>query len=168
MKTVEIPDHSDMIEKMIGMLELRPQETAIVTIDMHRGHLDSQVATMPAKAEDAERVIKAAKDALDFARRNHIPVIHVILVWRMIPGIGSEAMSVPFWAAMSAITEENRLSPGRKSTIEDHNIEGSPGTAIIPELYDKRDHVINNKKRLRPTIAARTMFPPFSLDLLEF
>ncbi len=169
MKTVEILDRSDMIEKMMALLELRPQETAIVTIDMHRGHLDSQVATMPVKAEDAARVIKAAKDALDFARRIRIPIIHVILVWRKIAGIGSEAMSVPFWAAMSAITEEeNRLSPGRKSTIDDHNIEGSPGTAIIPELYDERDLVINNKKRLRPTIAARTMFPPFSLELLEF
>ncbi len=149
MKTVEILDRSDMIEKMMGLLELRPQDTAIVTIDMHRGHLDSQVATMPATAEDAARVIKAAKDALDFARGNRVPIIHVILVWRKIPGLGSEGMSVPFWAAMSAITEEeNRLSPGRKSTVDDHNIEGSPGTAIIPELYDERDYVIDNKKRL--------------------
>ncbi len=149
MKTVEILDRSDMIEKMMGLLELRPQDTAIVTIDMHRGHLDSQVATMPAKPEDAARVITAATDALDFARGNGIPIIHVILVWRKIPGLGSEGMSVPFWAAMSAITEEeNRLSPGRKSTVDDHNIEGSPGTAIIPELYDERDYVIDNKKRL--------------------
>ena len=149
MKTVEILDRSDMIEKMMGLLELRPQDTAIVTIDMHRGHLDSQVATMPAKPEDAARVITAATDALDFARGNGIPIIHVILVWRKIPGLGSEGMSVPFWAAMSAITEkENRLSPGRKSTVDDHNIEGSPGTAIIPELYDGRDYVIDNKKRL--------------------
>ncbi len=59
MKTVEILDRSDMVEKMMGLLELRPQDTAIVTIDMHRGHLDSQVATMPAKTEDAERVIEA-------------------------------------------------------------------------------------------------------------
>ncbi|MFB3118864.1 MAG: cysteine hydrolase [Myxococcota bacterium] len=149
MKTVEILDRSDMIEKMMGLLELRPQDTAIVTIDMHRGHLDSQVATMPAKPEDAARVITAATDALDFARGNGIPIIHVILVWRKIPGLGSEGMSAPFWAAMSAITEEeNRLSPGRKSTVDDHNIEGSPGTAIIPELYDERDYVIDNKKRL--------------------
>ncbi len=149
MKTVEILDRSDMIEKMMGLLELRPRDTAIVTIDMHRGHLDPRVATMPAKPEDAARVITAATDALDFARANGVPIIHVILIWRKIPGLGSEGMSVPFWAAMSAITEEeNRLSPGRKSTVDDHNIEGSPGTAIIPELYDERDYVIDNKKRL--------------------
>ncbi len=149
MKTVEILDRSDMVEKMMGLLELRPRDTAIVTIDMHRGHLDPRVATMPAKPEDAARVITAATDALDFARANGVPIIHVILVWRKIPGLGSEGMSAPFWAAMSAITEEeNRLSPGLKSTVDDHNIEGSPGTAIIPELYDERDYVIDNKKRL--------------------
>lgn len=81
-------------------------------------------------------MIKAAKDALDFARRNRIPIIHVILVWWKIPDIGSEAMSVPFWAAMSAITEEeNRLSPGRKSTIDDHNIEGSPGAKPVMPVW---------------------------------
>ena len=149
MTSVEIVDRSDMIGKMMGHLELRPQETAIVTIDMHRGHLDPSVATMPASAEDAERVIGAAKEVIEFARGYNVPVIHVILIWRKIPGLGSEGMSAPFWAAMSAISEEeNRLSPGRKSTVDDHNIEGKPGTEIIPDLYKDGDYVINNKKRL--------------------
>jgi len=57
--------------------------------------------------------------------------------------------SAPFWAALSEITdEENRLTLGRKSTVNDHNIEGSPGTEIIPELYADTDYVIDNKKRL--------------------
>ena len=148
-RTVEILDRTDMVGKMHELLELKPRETAIVTVDMHRGHLDPEVATMPAKAEDSARVIANAKEVLDFARGQGVPVIHVILVYRKIPGLGSEGMTAPFWAALSEITdEENRLTLGRKSTVNDHNIEGSPGTEIIPELYADTDFVIDNKKRL--------------------
>ena len=149
MSNISIVDRSDYQEKMLSYLELRPAETAIVTIDMHRGHLDMDVATMPAKQEDAERVINNATVALQHARTLGVPVIHVILVYRKIPGLGSEGMVNPFWAALHKIVdEENRLTPGRRSTVNDHNIEGEPTTEIIPELYAQGDYVINNKKRL--------------------
>lgn len=149
MTTVEILDRSDMVEKMLGLLELRASETAVVTVDMHRGHLDPSIATLPASAEDCQRVINSARDALGFARGHGIPVIHVVLAFRRIPGLGNEGMSAPFWAAMSEIKDkEDRLAPGRKSTIDDHNIIGSPGTEIIPELVEESDYVIDNKKRL--------------------
>lgn len=128
---------------------MNPRETGIVTIDMHRGHLDMDVATMPAKPEDATRVIANARAALDFSRQLGIPVIHVVLVYRKIRNLGSEGMVSPFWKAMHAAqTETDRLTPGRKSTVREHNIEGSPGTQIIPQLYREGDYVINNKKRL--------------------
>lgn len=149
MTTVEIVDRSDYREKMLNSLELRPKETAIVTVDMHRGHLDMDIATMPAKPEDAERVITNAADILNYARKLNVPVIHVILVYRRLPGIGSEGMANPFWTSLHKINDEaNRLTPGRKSTVRDHNIMGEPTTEIIPELYAQTDHVIDNKKRL--------------------
>ena len=46
---IEIVDRSSMIAKLNEGVVLRPRETAIVTIDMHRGHLDMEVATMAAK-----------------------------------------------------------------------------------------------------------------------
>jgi nicotinamidase-related amidase len=122
---------------------------AVVTIDMHRWHLDMDVATMPTKPEDAKRVIGSARAALDFARSVKLPIVHVVLVYRRIPGVGSEGMTNPFWKAMHAAQNElDRLTPGRKSTVREHNVEGSPGTQIIPELYREGDYVINNKKRL--------------------
>ena len=48
MTTVTLIDRSAMIEKLMSKLELIPKETAIVTVDMHRGHLDPEVATQPA------------------------------------------------------------------------------------------------------------------------
>ena len=149
MTTVEIVDRSSRIGKLRDGLVLKPRETAIVTIDMHRGHLDPKVATMAAKPEDSTRVIAAAKELLDFARSCGVPVIHVKLVYRKIPGIGSEGMTQPFWHALhEMVSEEDRLTPGRRSTVDGHNIMGSPGTELIPELYAEGDYVIDNKKRL--------------------
>jgi nicotinamidase-related amidase len=149
MKSVDIVDRSSLLAGLQRELKLDPRETAIVTIDMHRGHLDMEVATMPAKPEDAKRVIARAKEILDFSRRRKIPVIHVVLVYRNLPGVGSEGMVSPFWKAMHAAqAETDRLTPGRRSTVREHNIEGSPGTQIIPALYRDGDYVINNKKRL--------------------
>ena len=149
MKNVEIVDRGSLVEGLYEQLFLRANETAIVAIDMHRGHLDMEVATMPAKPEDARRVIANAKQVLDFSRKAKIPVVHVVLVYRRIPGIGSEGMVSPFWKALHAAqAETDRLTPGRRSTVREHNVEGSPGTQIIPDLYREGDYVINNKKRL--------------------
>jgi nicotinamidase-related amidase len=149
MKPVDIVDRSSLIFGLYKQLELKPAETAIITIDMHRGHLDMDVATMPAKPEDARRVIANARAVLDHARKIGVPVVHVILVYRKLKGIGSEGMTNPFWKALHAAqAETDRLTPGRKSTVREHNIEGSPGTEIIPELSPRGDYVIDNKKRL--------------------
>jgi nicotinamidase-related amidase len=149
MKSVEIVDRSSLLAGLYKELNLERKKTAIVAIDMHRGHLDMEVATMPAKPEDARRVIANANAVLDFSRAAGIPVIHVVLVYRRLKNIGSEGMTSPFWKAMhAALGETDRLTPGRKSTVREHNIEGSPGTQIIPELYQPSDYVINNKKRL--------------------
>ena len=149
MSQVPIVDRSTLISGLFKQLDLKPAETAVITIDMHRGHLDMDVATMPAKPEDAKRVIANARAALDFCRGRNIPVIHVVLVYRRLAGLGSEGMTSPFWKAMHAAQgDTDRLTPGRKSTVREHNIEGSPGTQIIPELYQDGDYVINNKKRL--------------------
>jgi nicotinamidase-related amidase len=149
MTNVAIVDRSSLMKGLYRELALRAEETAIVTIDMHRGHLDMEVATMPAKPEDAKRVIASAREALEFARKARIPVIHVVLVYRRLPGIGSEGMRSHFWKSLHAAqAETDRLTPGRRSTVREHNIEGSPGTQIIPELYREGDYLIDNKKRL--------------------
>src|SRR5215210_3388751 len=102
MKSVEIVDRSSLVAGLYKQLQLDRKKTAIVAIDMHRGHLDMDVATMPAKPEDAKRVIANAKAVLDFSRAAGIPVIHVVLVYRKLKNIGSEGMTSPFWKAMHA------------------------------------------------------------------
>jgi biuret amidohydrolase len=149
MTQVQMVDRSSMIAALNDELEIRPRDAAIVTIDMHRGHLDMSVATMPTNPDDAARVIANARGILDHARSLGIPVIHVKLVMRRLHNGGSETSIVPFWQALHKIGDErDRLTPGRRSTDNAHNVEGSPGCEIIPELYDESDYVIDNKKRL--------------------
>lgn len=149
MATVEIVDRSEMIRKMKALLDINPRETAIVTVDMHRGHLDPAVATMPASQQDCERVIRATERLLRGARAAGIHAVHVVTVQRLIPGLGAEGRACPFWAKLVQMAETDRWVPGKRSVLDQHNVEGSIQTQIIPSLYDKeRDYVIDNKKRL--------------------
>lgn len=149
MAAVQLVDRSSMIAALNQEIKLRPSETAIVAIDMHRGHLDMSVATMPTTPEDAKRVIGNAQKALGHARSLGVAIIHVKLVMRRLGKGGSEASNVPFWQALHKIrNNQDRLTPGRPSTVNQHNVEGSPGTEIIPELVDASDYIIDNKKRL--------------------
>jgi len=149
MAQVDILDRSEMTDQLKELTRLDPKETAIITIDMHRGHLDPKVATMPASEEDCQRVIGNAGELLHFARSHRIPVIHVKLVFRKISGVGSEGMMNPFWRTLHDIQDDkNRLTLGRKSTVNDHNIMGEVTTEMIPSLVEEGDHIIDNKKRL--------------------
>jgi biuret amidohydrolase len=115
---------------------------------MHRGHLDMSVATTPTMLEDAARVISNAKKLLGHGRSLGIAIIHVKLVLRLLRNVDSETTNVPFWQALQTRDSQDRLTPGRSSTVNEHNLERSPGTEIIPELFDECDYIIANKRRL--------------------
>jgi nicotinamidase-related amidase len=111
---------------------------AIVAIDLHRGHLDMEVATMPTSPEIARQVIAANKRLFDWARGANMPVIHLLTQYRDVAEIASN----PFWRTRA---EDPKAT--RKNVLR-HNIVGMPGVEIIPELYDReRDFVVDTKKR---------------------
>ena len=123
---------------------------AIVAIDLHRGHLDMAVATMPAAPEVATRVVQANRRLMDWARGAGIPVVHLVTQYR-----DAEEIRVnPFWRTRS----EDPDNP-RKNVLR-HNIIGMPGGEIMPGLHDTaRDWVVNTKKRYNCFVAT-------DLDLL--
>ena len=119
------------------MIGIDTKSAAVVSIDMHRGHLDPAVATMPLGPDQCRRVIGAARELFGGLRPLGIPIVHMVTLYRD----SGEAASNPFW---KAIAEE----PGMKrSSNLRHNLLGSPGTQVIPELLDPRDIVIDRKKR---------------------
>jgi len=49
MAGIELEDQSERLLKLNAWLELDPHKTAIVTIDMHKGHLDPNVRNVHPK-----------------------------------------------------------------------------------------------------------------------
>ena len=85
-------------------------KAAIVAIDLHRGHLDMDVATMPTSPEIARQVIAANKRLFDWARGVNIPVIHLLTQYRDVAEIACN----PFWRTRAEdpkATRKNVLAP---------------------------------------------------------
>ena len=112
---------------------------AAVGIDLHRGHLDLSVATMPVRsASDANRIIAANGRFFAWCRSAGIPVAHLLTSYRD----PEEIRSNPFWR-----TRAEDPQATRKNVLR-HNLAGSPGCTVIPELHDpQRDWVVDMKKR---------------------
>ncbi len=110
---------------------------AVIGIDLHRGHLDPDVATMPLEAKRAVTLVEANRKFFSAARQSGIPVVHLVTKYRDV----AEIRSNPFWR-----TRADDPKASRKN-VERHNLAGLPGTEIMPGLYDPRDFVVDTKKR---------------------
>ena len=109
----------------------------VIGIDLHRGHLDPTVATMPLEARRAAILVEANRKFFSAARRAGVPIVHLVTSYRDV----AEIRSNPFWR-----TRADDPNASRKN-VERHNIEGSPGTEIMPGLMEPGDYVVNTKKR---------------------
>lgn len=113
-------------------------KAAVVAIDLHRGHLDMAVATMPTSPEVAKQVIAANLRLFTWARGAGIPVIHVMTQYRD----AAEIACNPFWR-----TRAEDPSATRKNVLR-HNVTGMPGVEVMPELFDTHcDLLVDTKKR---------------------
>jgi nicotinamidase-related amidase len=118
----------------LGLDEVRP---AVVAIDLHRGHLDMDVATLPAPPEVAARVVAANTSFNKRCRALGIPIVHVVSQYRD----PLETAGNPYWR-----TKADRAGDTRANQFR-HNLAGSPGTEIMPGLHEPGDLVIDSKKR---------------------
>lgn len=131
------------------MIKLDPARSAVVAIDMHRGHLDPAVATLPIPIDRCPIVIAGAKDLFDKLRPMGVPIIHVIVTYRD----SGELLSNPFWKAIHDDPTKKRRG------VSKHNIKGSPGCEIISALYQpERDIVVDTKKRYSPFLHTELEF----------
>lgn len=119
------------------MVRLDRARTALVAVDMHRGHLDPAVATLPLPAERCGPLIERAAALFAGLRARGVPVVHVITEYRDPAEIGAN----PFWRSVH--DDPTRARRG----ILRHNLAGGPGPEIIPELHDPGDLVVRGKKR---------------------
>lgn len=113
----------------------------MVTIDMHRGHLDPVHATLPVPREIGERVLRQTAQVLEFARQRGIPVVHVILTLRP-----AELSKLSHRFPDIVLSPEVPQTDARRKGTP-HNLQGSVQTELMPELGPHpSDYVIDNKK----------------------
>lgn len=117
-------------------LDLRHRRSAVVTIDLHRGHLDPEVATMPLNAGLAAEVTAANVRFNRAMRAAGIPVIHVLTAYRNVEEIASN----PWWSAVAD------TSASRRNVLR-HQLPGSPGLELMPDVVEPQDAVVSTKKR---------------------
>jgi len=129
-------------------MKLNPQSTAVVAIDMHRGHLDPAVATLPLPAERCGPVIVRAAQLFRELRAIAVPIVHVVTEYRD----SGEIAANPFWNAIDA--DPNKVRKG----ILRHNLAGSPGTQVIPALWTEGDRRVSGKKRYNCFLATDLEF----------
>lgn len=112
-------------------------KAAVVAIDLHRGHLDPAVATMPLAADRAARVVAANARLFERCRAAGIPIVHLLTRYRD----ADEIRCNPFWRTRA----ENPDNP-RKNVLA-HNLEGMPGVTVMPEVLRRGDWIVDTKKR---------------------
>ena len=131
-------DSHGLLDTLRGM-DLGTVKAAALGIDLHRGHLDLSVATMPVRSEsDAKRIVAANARFFGWCRSRGIPVVHAMTKYRD----ADEIRANPFWRTRA---DDPRAT--RKNVLR-HNLAGMAGCTIVPELLDaERDWVVDTKKR---------------------
>jgi nicotinamidase-related amidase len=129
---------------------LDPARTAIVSIDMHRGHLDPS-PQCPCPAPRAREIVAPIDAFHDGARALGIPVIHVRSVLRR-GGVDD------IHGISAAWRRTFPLYVGEIPNSDAHAIEGSPWTEFVTRVAPD-DLVVETKKRL-------SAFYPTDLDFL--
>ncbi len=109
----------------------------VVTIDLHRGHLDPAVATLPLPADAAGALVQRVVPLLEAYRSLGVPIVHVVTAYRS----RDEILSNPYWRFQSDRPESPR------SQIAEHNLQGLPGLELMPGIQRPGDVVIATKKR---------------------
>jgi nicotinamidase-related amidase len=129
---------------------LDPGKTAIVSIDMHRGHLDPS-PQCPCPAPRAREIVAPIDVFHDNARALGIPIIHVRSVLRR-GGIDD------IRGISSAWRRTFPLHVGEIPNSDAHAIEGSPWTEFVTRV-EPQDLIVETKRRL-------SAFYPTDLDFL--
>jgi biuret amidohydrolase len=143
---VEFQDRSAYKARMNQLLTIDPRQTAVLTVDMQRDYLDAEVAAAPVAADEAERVLKHARDLLDFARAHGLPVVHVYVSRRKVESeAGLDSAGQTF-----RLSREHQLSQNAQAGVRriPDRREGSPQAQVPAMLVAPEDIHVTTKKSL--------------------
>lgn len=123
--------------------------TAVITIDMHEGHLSTD-PDCPCPSPRGRQIIEPLNKFMEEARALNIPIIHVRSVLRK--GGVDEKLNPSAWRLVFPITV------GEIPNIAEHAIEGTKWNKFSIDVHDE-DLIVSTKKRL-------SAFYPTDLEML--
>lgn len=129
---------------------LQPRRSAVISIDMHEGHL-AETPDCPCPAPRARDVVEPINRFHRLARARGVPVIHVRTVLRR-SGVDDVRGKLAAWRLVFP------LYVGTIPNADEHGLEGSRWTRFVTEV-DPGDLIVETKKRL-------SVFYPTDLDFL--
>ena len=143
----------DSIEKEVPE-ELREvfldrHDTAVITIDMHDGHLSTD-PDCPCPSPRGREIIEPLNHFMDEARALGLPVIHVRSTLRR--DGADEKLFPSAWRMVFPVTV------GEIPNIAEHALEGTRWNRMSIDVHDE-DYMVTTKKRL-------SAFYPTDLELL--
>lgn len=129
---------------------LDPARTAVVSIDMHEGHL-SEDADCPCPAPRAREIVAPIDRFHEASRARGLPIIHVRTVLRA-SGRDDVKGGVSAWRLVF------QLYVGEIPGADQHALQGSKWTELRTRI-EPEDEIVETKKRL-------SIFHPTDLDFL--
>jgi biuret amidohydrolase len=127
------------------------RRSAVVSIDMHRGHLED-APECPCPAPRAREIVQPINRFHAHCRQLGVPVIHVETTLRR-GGVDDTHGNVAAWRMVFP------LYVGPIPNAGEHAIEGSKWTQFVTEVDPKHDLLVTTKKRL-------SVFYPTDLEFL--
>lgn len=116
---------------------LKNSKPAVIAVDLHRGHLDPEVATMPIPSDRVDHVISENERFFNKCREFGIPIIHQLTLYRN----KDEILSNPYWRETSGDPTKPR------KRVAEHQLADGPGVEVMPTLIKDGDYVVDTKKR---------------------
>ena len=129
---------------------LEPAQTAVISIDMHEGHL-SEDADCPCPAPRAREIVAPIDRFHEASRARGLPIIHVRTVLRA-SGRDDIKGGVSAWRLVF------QLYVGEIPGADQHALQGSKWTELRTRI-EPEDEIVETKKRL-------SIFHPTDLDFL--
>ena len=143
----------DSIEKevpeQLQQIFLNRRDTAVITIDMHDGHLSTD-PDCPCPSPRGREIIEPLNHFMNEARALGLPIIHVRSTLRK--GGADEKLFPSAWRMVFPVTV------GEIPNIAEHAIEGTRWNRMSIDVHDE-DYMVTTKKRL-------SAFYPTDLELL--
>lgn len=155
---VEFQDREAYKARMNELLELDPQETVALTIDMQRDYLDATVGSAPVPEDLASRLVDTCAKLLDRCRNAGVRVVHTYVERRPLE-VELDFYNTPYGRASQRARLAQNPNPKARAERGPDRVRGTPQVDVPDALVAPEDLHVTTKR-------AQDAFHLTDLDML--